>query len=88
MMKYHQAADVCQHEGGDLIRLDSLTKHNIMRSFVGKYLYFQFFFNFMTISFPKESILLNNGFYEVNISPSITQSSYIIDNIWGYFNLF
>ncbi|XP_052692168.1 uncharacterized protein LOC128170441 [Crassostrea angulata] len=34
MKKYHQAADVCQHEGGDLIRLDSLTKHNIMRSFV------------------------------------------------------
>lgn len=42
MKKYHQAADVCQHEGGDLIRLDSLTKHNIMRSFVGKYKYFQF----------------------------------------------
>lgn len=34
---YHEAADVCQREGGDLIRVDSITKHNIMSAFIGKY---------------------------------------------------
>lgn len=33
---YHEAADICQREGGDLIRVDSLDKHNIMKEFVGK----------------------------------------------------
>uniref|UniRef100_A0A8W8NNQ4 C-type lectin domain-containing protein n=1 Tax=Magallana gigas TaxID=29159 RepID=A0A8W8NNQ4_MAGGI len=31
---YHEAADVCQREGGDLIRVDSITKHNIMSAFI------------------------------------------------------
>lgn len=31
---YHEAVDICKREGGDLIRVDSLAKHNIMRSFV------------------------------------------------------
>lgn len=44
MKKYQQAADVCQQEGGDLIRLDSLTKHNIMRAFVGECLIFPILF--------------------------------------------
>lgn len=33
---YQEAVDICQREGGDLIRVDSLTKHNILKDFVGK----------------------------------------------------
>lgn len=34
---YKEAADICQTEGGDLIRVDSITKHSIMRAVVGSY---------------------------------------------------
>uniref|UniRef100_K1QB98 Receptor-type tyrosine-protein phosphatase kappa n=1 Tax=Magallana gigas TaxID=29159 RepID=K1QB98_MAGGI len=33
---YQEAVDICQREGGDLIRVDSLTKHNILKDFVEK----------------------------------------------------
>lgn len=37
---YYESVDICQREGGDLIRVDSLHKHSIMKEFVGKDLAF------------------------------------------------
>lgn len=37
---YYESVDICQREGGDPIRVDSLHKHSIMKEFVGKELKF------------------------------------------------